>query len=141
MARLGKCRCGTILQFEMTPVGYKRRCPECKAVVRLRVDAAEAQKSSAVLAVPSGPPPLPTGEEDNLGSTAQPDLTLDELPSDNPFELGILGQRQSTAPVAQAELEVYRDPERDWSGSLVWLFALLVLAVVAAVTTAVILWG
>jgi hypothetical protein len=37
MARHGRCRCGKILRFRLKPWGYKKRCPQCGAVVRLRV--------------------------------------------------------------------------------------------------------
>jgi hypothetical protein len=50
MARRGRCRCGVILTFRKTAVGYKTRCPNCQAVVRLRVDATPGA---------AGPPPLP----------------------------------------------------------------------------------
>jgi hypothetical protein len=36
MARRGRCRCGFILKFHRGENGYKTRCPECGAVVRLR---------------------------------------------------------------------------------------------------------
>ena len=36
MARRGRCRCGFILCFQKGAEGYKTRCPECGAVVRLR---------------------------------------------------------------------------------------------------------
>ena len=35
MARRGRCRCGQILVFHRGPQGYKMRCPQCLAVVRL----------------------------------------------------------------------------------------------------------
>jgi hypothetical protein len=35
MARRGRCRCGNILVFHRGPQGYKMRCPQCLAVVRL----------------------------------------------------------------------------------------------------------
>ena len=37
MARRGRCRCGFILRFEKGDDGYKTRCPECGAVVRLQL--------------------------------------------------------------------------------------------------------
>ena len=37
MARRGRCRCGFILRFEKGKDGYKTRCPECGAVVRLQL--------------------------------------------------------------------------------------------------------
>jgi predicted RNA-binding Zn-ribbon protein involved in translation (DUF1610 family) len=36
MARRGRCRCGFVLKFHRGEQGYKTRCPECGAVVRLR---------------------------------------------------------------------------------------------------------
>ena len=36
MARRGRSRCGSILKFHRGENGYKTRCPECGAVVRLR---------------------------------------------------------------------------------------------------------
>ena len=36
MARRGRCRCGFVLEFHRGEQGYKTRCPECGAVVRLR---------------------------------------------------------------------------------------------------------
>jgi hypothetical protein len=47
--RRGRCRCGKILHFHMTPRGYKMRCPRCLAIVRLRVDKPP----------PPAPPPAP----------------------------------------------------------------------------------
>jgi hypothetical protein len=38
MPRRGRCRCGNILVFHRGPQGYKMRCPNCLAVVRLHVD-------------------------------------------------------------------------------------------------------
>ena len=37
MPRRGRCRCGNILVFHRGPQGYKMRCPQCLAVVRLRL--------------------------------------------------------------------------------------------------------
>src|SRR5947209_12009700 len=36
MARRGRCRCGFVLKFHRGENGYKTRCPECGAMVRLR---------------------------------------------------------------------------------------------------------
>jgi hypothetical protein len=36
MVRRGQCRCGSVLDFENGPEGYKTRCPSCGSVVRLR---------------------------------------------------------------------------------------------------------
>jgi hypothetical protein len=147
MTRRGKCRCGTILEFEKTSLGYKTRCPQCKAVVRLRPDepagagAAEqpARKKPAALAVPSGPPPLPTTES-TFSAELQPGPTLDDLSPAAPPDFSILGDHQTTAPLAQTEMPVYREPEPS-SSARWWVFGLAALAVILAVTTAAVLWG
>jgi len=36
MARHGQCHCGMVLKFRLRPWGYKKRCPRCGAIVRLR---------------------------------------------------------------------------------------------------------
>gem|GEM_PF-4460214 len=36
MSRRGRCRCGFVLKFHRGENGYKTRCPECGAMVRLR---------------------------------------------------------------------------------------------------------
>jgi hypothetical protein len=62
MARRGRCRCGAILKFHRGPEGYKTRCPECGAVVRLRVEAQRRTRKEravhcscgAAVAVPLG---------------------------------------------------------------------------------------
>jgi hypothetical protein len=38
MPRRGRCRCGNILVFHRGPQGYKMRCPQCLAVVRLHLN-------------------------------------------------------------------------------------------------------
>ena len=37
MVRRGQCRCGSVLDFQKGPDGYKTRCPRCGSVVRLRL--------------------------------------------------------------------------------------------------------
>jgi hypothetical protein len=62
MARRGRCRCGAILRFHRGPEGYKTRCPECGAVVRLRVEALRRPRNEravrcscgAAVAIPFG---------------------------------------------------------------------------------------
>jgi hypothetical protein len=44
MSRRGRCRCGNLLVFHRSPEGYKMRCPQCLAVVRLCLDAAGKSK-------------------------------------------------------------------------------------------------
>ena len=146
MKRRGQCRCGTILEFEKTSLGYKTRCPQCKAVVRLRPEAPapqaqEHKQSSAVLTAPSSPPPLPPLEA-TFGLEMLPGPTLDDLPPDPP-DFSILGEQTSTAPAAQADMPAYCDAEPAFAAGVGrwWVFGLTALAVVLAVTTAAILWG
>jgi hypothetical protein len=129
MTRRGRCRCGTILLFEQTSVGYKTRCPRCKAVVRLRLDTPAA----------SGPPPLPAPETDPAAS-AMPGPTLDDedmpaLPPDFAF------LQQGRAPAALAEREADRDVGPAESTVWWWVFGVTAVVVVAGVTTVAVLWG
>lgn len=43
----GRCKCGAILTFREGPEGFKRRCPECQSVVRLRPAPADGSMPSA----------------------------------------------------------------------------------------------
>ena len=36
MARRGFCKCGNFLEAQRGPGGYKTRCAQCQAIVRLR---------------------------------------------------------------------------------------------------------
>lgn len=47
----GRCRCGEVLSFALTPAGYKRVCPRCRSVVRLNLKQREKKPSR-----PSAPP-------------------------------------------------------------------------------------
>ncbi len=38
MVRQGRCRCGMVLTFQHGMSGFKMRCPQCGAVVRLRTE-------------------------------------------------------------------------------------------------------
>lgn len=58
MARRGRCRCGTVLQFHKGSEGYKMRCPSCSSVVRLRGRAKrDTGKRSSSHPVPASPRP------------------------------------------------------------------------------------
>ena len=83
MPRRGLCKCGTMLLFRRTERGYKRRCPACRAVVRLRRGVEFA-----------APPPLPAPA------------------ADAPTDLSLLSLHETSAPLAVVELEVYREPVR-----------------------------
>jgi hypothetical protein len=136
MGRRGRCRCGTILHFQKTSRGYKKRCPACGAVVRLRRDgSSKAHKSpSAVVAVPSGPPPLPDADE----SADHPLPPLPELPPAS--DLSVLSDHESSAAPALAEMEVVKEPRPE--SLLRWvLFGLLAVVVIVGVATATLLWG
>src|SRR5262245_47702219 len=114
MPRRGKCRCGALLLFQETAQGYKTRCGKCKAVVRLRVDGPANQskpRSRAALAAAPASAPAPAALAPALPDA--PEVTPD---------FSVLGLRESTAPAARAEMEVYRDPPPK-SSLLWWLLA------------------
>jgi hypothetical protein len=82
MARRGRCHCGEVLFFRKTVVGYKRRCPRCHAIVRLRCEADSAL--SRVTTLPDLPPPIPgrtPAPEAHVASLADfdPDLPVVEM--------------------------------------------------------------
>jgi hypothetical protein len=145
MARRGQCRCGTILEFEPTSLGYKTRCPQCKAVVRLRLEAAHTTRkpSAAAVAVPAGPPPLPASAP-ALPSAPPADFSVDLLPGpvkqDMPAvstELIFTNDHESPPSAPRRERDGHRDP----STAAWWLFGVVALVVIGAVTAAALLWG
>ena len=96
MSRRGKCRCGKILVFERTARGYKVRCPDCQAVVRLRaVEAAQRPQRA-------GPPPLPRPTPELVEEVDSLDM-LDLRPLFN--SIGY----QGTNPVADGYLSFQSD--------------------------------
>ena len=100
MPRRGKCRCGTVLIFERTAQGYKVRCPGCRAIVRLRPEAAQPPRPEpAPPPVPAAPPPTDATDFDTPELVREVD-SLEEL-----------HLRESSAPLAMVEMEVYRGPE------------------------------
>jgi phage FluMu protein Com len=118
MARSGRCRCGTLLLFEMTARGYKTRCPKCQAIVRLR-DPAEASEPTAARA-------------EALAAT------VDHAAPDGPPDFNVLSRHEPDAPVALAEIEAYNGPEARApapSSPPWWLLAVAVLAVLVTVGT------
>jgi hypothetical protein len=116
MARSGRCRCGTLLLFEMTARGYKTRCPKCQAIVRLR-DPAETSEPTAARA-------------EALAAT------VGHAAADGPPDFSVLSQHESDAPVALAEIEAYKGPEASAPSSRPWwLLAVAVLAVLVMVGT------
>jgi hypothetical protein len=116
MARSGRCRCGTLLLFEMTARGYKTRCPKCQAIVRLR-DPAEATEPTAARA-------------EALAAT------VDHAAPDGPPDFSVLSHHEPDAPVALAEIEAYRGPEASAASSRPWwLLAVAVVAVLVTVGT------
>ena len=115
MPRRGKCRCGTVLTFERTAQGYKVRCPNCQAVVRLRA------KETAP------PPPAPA-------PTAPTDFETPELVEE--FDvLEALHLQKSSAPAAMVEMEVYHEPRATPRGGLWLLVGLAVVGVALVVGT------
>jgi hypothetical protein len=135
MARRGQCRCGTILLFHKTARGFKTRCPQCGAIVRLRVEqhVRQGHRSSGARSMPGEPPPLPVSR-----SVAAPSVvTLDDLPGPtgpNLLEDDPLGR------VALAEMEAYPGPEPAVFPLRWWLFGVAALVVVLGVVVATILW-
>ena len=116
MLRRGQCRCGEILHFRKTSVGYKTKCPKCSAVVRLRGEGT------------GGPRALP----------ASP--TVVDAPEVEPADLPAFVENESSAPLALAEMEAYRPPEEP--SALKWvLFALAAGLVVVGVGVAAMWWG
>ena len=116
MSRRGRCRCGTILVFELTAQGYKVRCSVCKAVVRLRADdkVPPPQPPRATPPPRVTPPPPPP-----LSSFSATDFNTEELP----LELGGLEEShlgEPSAPVAMVEMEVYQEPKPAARNSL-WI--------------------
>jgi hypothetical protein len=70
MPRRGRCRCGQVLVFHRGPQGYKTRCPQCLAVVRLHLKSADK---------PTPPPnPSPFEDFDPASFAATQFLDLDE---------------------------------------------------------------
>jgi hypothetical protein len=113
MPRRGKCRCGTILVFERTALGYKVRCSGCQAIVRLR----------PLLPVPA--------------STAPTDFDTPELVH-QVDSLEMLDFQESSAPVAMVEMEVYRGPKPAGRRGL-WILAGLAFVGLALVVGSIIL--
>ncbi len=102
MPRRGLCRCGTVLAFESGPGGYKMRCPQCGAVVRLRADEQTRQRQrSGVLAFR---PPAPSDPEVPSSSEQTPLVSPDQYDYDalRPGELPVVEMvpLSSLAPVA-----------------------------------------
>ena len=116
MPRRGKCRCGTVLTFERTAQGYKVRCPNCQAVVRLRAEAAAPL-----------PPPVPA-------PIAPTDFETPELVEEYDV-LEALRLQKSSAPAAMVEMEVYHEPKPAARGGLWLLVGLAVVGVALAVVT------
>jgi hypothetical protein len=133
MAQRGKCRCGAILQFRKTPLGYKTRCPQCKAVVRLRVDdptqPGQPLSPTAVAAVAAPAPDYPSFPGVSGTDSPPSDFSVQQLP-------------ESTGPVAEVEMEVYHPPAPNPNSSVPWwLLVGVVLVVVALGTTLALLWS
>ena len=120
MAPRGRCRCGKILRFPLTSKGYKRRCPQCGSIVRLRADASSHAGPKA------------------LDLSGQANFAAEGLPPDAPVDLGALGEARSAAP-ALAEMEAYAEPEKSGAWTW-WLLALLAAVVVGGVGAAAIWW-
>lgn len=143
MTRRGQCRCGTILLFQRTSRGFKTRCPDCGAVVRLRTEGAGKQAArqrktpSAVLTAPS-PQPLPEADTDFSVRSLPPPPPRD---APEPLDLSVLSDHESTAPRAAAELEVPPGP-RPPRPILPWVvFGATAVVVMLGVGVAAMIWG
>src|SRR5262245_19884358 len=55
MARRGRCRCGCLLTFQREREGYKTRCPQCQAVVRLGKRGRTPRKHAATVSAAEPP--------------------------------------------------------------------------------------
>jgi hypothetical protein len=102
MQRRGQCKCGEVLTFERGPDGYKRRCPRCAAVVRLRVD--DTVGLSSLPTDESGPPrpPRPADPRLSVAALRAPGPAVPGGPDPDataPFE-----------PVHEVELEPWTPP-------------------------------
>jgi hypothetical protein len=53
----GRCRCGEVLSFTLTPAGYKRVCPRCRSVVRLNPKQREKKRPRGSGARSAAPAP------------------------------------------------------------------------------------
>src|SRR5262245_56980935 len=117
MKRRGKCRCGAILQFQQTAQGYKTRCSNCGAIVRLRLDPGskprkQSSKASSGVLAAVGPPPL---EHTDFSAPILPP-SLDDAPPD----FSVLSDHESDAPQALAEMETFAPPRAKGS-ALPWI--------------------
>jgi hypothetical protein len=108
MQRSGQCKCGAILKFEQGPAGFKGRCPQCGAVVRLRVPT-------------DGPPPPPAaqGGRGRPPRPSDPRLSVVALRTPGP---AVPGEPDADAtapfePVAEVVLEPWNEPQTGASPS------------------------
>ena len=78
MARRGRCRCGSVLQFRRGPEGYKTRCPSCGSVVRLRAAARPAARDRTVTCPCGTAVPVRSGMRKATCSHCRRELDLPE---------------------------------------------------------------
>lgn len=117
MARRGRCRCGTVLEFQRTAHGYKTRCHSCHAVVRLRGDA---------------PAPAPVG--DTPAGPAELLFLTEEY--HGPIETETQDFR---GPLVEPDAPAYQEPKA--GGSLAyWLLGGLAALVIVGISATVALW-
>lgn len=121
MAKRGRCRCGTIIRFALTPRGYKARCSVCQSVVRLRVGRKDRPgKNRLARASVAAPPPLP-------------------IRGGPPGLIGP-GKPEQAAPPEPAETDTSHELESPPGGAPWWVLALIFAAVVALGVAAALLW-
>ncbi len=70
MALRARCRCGTTLTVKKTDEGYKQKCPECGAMVRVSKPAPPPTVSKP--SPTSASPPQASGPPETSASTSPP---------------------------------------------------------------------
>lgn len=129
MTRRGQCRCGAVLEFKETSRGFKTRCTQCGAIVRLRIDQSmPVPRPHAPSRVPAPLPDKAPQESENflLDSTETPDFS-------------VLFEQASSAPRAQTEIEAYREPPARGIKPWIWVAGAVFLLLLVGASAAVLL--
>lgn len=127
MTRRGRCHCGHLLHFQHGPHGFKVRCPQCGAVVRLGPKEAHPGAPSPLspkLPVHDGATPLPF---------VHPELfpALSSLPEPLPLETN--AEPTPLVFVEMAPLIPAPNATKFWTR---WLLLLTLVAGLAALAVA-----
>ncbi len=90
MQKRGQCKCGEVLTFDEGPDGFKRRCPKCGAVVRLRVEDSTFELPAPVAGgAPGRAPPRPSDPRLSVANLRAPGPAVPGAPDPDattPFE-------------------------------------------------------